>query len=103
MFLGLDFFSGKYSMLPQPIVTQEMDKISLNGGTYDHLYVSTNSTDDTVTITTLLLPWLDVNVKLDYKKQQEKTTYSYVVKSKSDNFADGTSTITMYRFLQLYE
>lgn len=46
---------------------------------------------------------VDVNVKLDYKKQQEKTTYSYVVKSKSDNFADGTSTITMYRFLQLYE
>lgn len=45
MFLGLDFFSGKYSMLPQPIVTQEMDKISLNCGTYDHLYVSTNSTD----------------------------------------------------------
>ena len=45
MFLGLDFFSGKYSMLPQPIATQEMDKISLNGGTYDHLYVSTNSTD----------------------------------------------------------
>ena len=27
MFLGLDFFSGKYSMLPQPIATQEMDKI----------------------------------------------------------------------------
>lgn len=64
---------------------------------------STTTMYDTVTITTLLLPWLDVNVKLDYKKQQEKTTYSYVVKSKSDNFADGTSTITMYRFLQLYE
>lgn len=45
MFLGLDFFSGKYSMLPQLISTQEMDKVSLKSGTYAHLYVSTNSAD----------------------------------------------------------
>lgn len=101
-----------------PFCVQRMGEVldSKSGDEYDNIISesvamqnakysnrSTTTMYDTVTITTLLLPWLDVNVKLDYKKQQEKTTYSYVVKSKSDNFADGTSTITMYRFLQLYE
>lgn len=58
---------------------------------------------DTVTISTVLVPWLDVNVKINYKKKQEDTEYSYVVKNRSDNFTNGTSTITMYRFLQIYE
>lgn len=56
---------------------------------------------DTVTITTIKIPWLDVNLKVNYKKQQEDETYSYVIKKVSHS-AESTS-ITMYRFLQLYE
>ena len=45
MFLGIDFFSGKYSMLPQYITTQEMNNLALSSGIYDHLYISTNASD----------------------------------------------------------
>lgn len=77
------------------------DSVALENARYYNRLSSTMF--DTVTITTKLIPWLDVNVKINYKKTQEDVTYSYVVKSRYDNFADGTSTITMYRFLQLYE
>ncbi len=58
---------------------------------------------DTVTISTKLIPWLDVNTKISYKKANEDITYFYIVKNIQLNFSSGTSTITMYRFMQLYE
>lgn len=76
MFLGLDFFSGKYSMLPQPIVTQEMDKISLNSGTYDHLYISINSTD---TVSNINDEWNEntrVNAPYDENLEGGNTAFS---------------------------
>lgn len=68
-------------------------------------YLNRNSSTmyDTVTINTVLIPWLDVNVKVNYRKLQENITYSYIVKSISHNFDSGSSEITMYRFMQLYE
>lgn len=77
------------------------DSVALENAKYYNRLSSTMF--DTVTITTKLIPWLDVNVKVNYKKAQEDTVYSYVVKSRQDDFMSGTSTITMYRFLQLYE
>ena len=58
---------------------------------------------DTITINTVLIPWLDVNVKINYAKLQENKVYSYIVKSINHNFDSGNSEITMYRFMQLYE
>lgn len=68
-------------------------------------YLNRNSSTmyDTVTINTILIPWLDVNVKVNYRKLQENITYSYIVKSISHNFDSGSTEITMYRFMQLYE
>lgn len=77
------------------------DSVAMQNSEYYNRLTSTMF--DTVTITTILVPWLDVNVKINYKKAQENIVYSYVVKSRHDNFRDGTSTITMYRFQQLYE
>lgn len=77
------------------------DSIAIENSKYYNRLSSTMF--DTVTITTVLIPWLDVNVKINYRKQQEDTIYSYVVKSRSDNFSNKTSTITMYRFICLGE
>lgn len=57
---------------------------------------------DTVTITTEMIPFLDVNVKVEYQKQQEDNIQNYIIKSITNNMEDKTSTITMYRFYPLY-
>ncbi len=61
-----------------------------------------STTNDTVTITTLMLPWLDVHQKVSYKKQQESITHEYIIKSISHDLSALTTTITMYRFYPLY-
>lgn len=57
---------------------------------------------DTVTITTKMIPFLDVNEKIEYRKQQEENSNYYVIKSIDNNMESYTSQITMYRFYPLY-
>ncbi len=58
---------------------------------------------DNITITTALLPFLDVNKKVSYKRSDSDREHQYIISSISHNFARFTSTITMYRFYPLYE
>lgn len=58
---------------------------------------------DNITITTALLPFLDVNKKVSYKRSDSDIEHQYVISSISHDFAGFTSTITMYRFYPLYE
>lgn len=58
---------------------------------------------DNITITTALLPFLDVNKKVSYKRSGSDTEHQYIINSVSHDFAGFTSTITMYRFYPLYE
>lgn len=58
---------------------------------------------DTITITTLLIPFLDVNVKVSYKPLSSQDEKEYIIKSVNHDFGSGTSSITMYRFYPLYE
>lgn len=58
---------------------------------------------DNITITTALLPFLDVNKKVSYKPSDSDIEYQYIISSISHNFAGYTTTITMYRFYPLYE
>lgn len=58
--------------------------------------------NDTVTLTTKMMPFLDVNVKVSYKKQQETKSHEYIVKSISHDLGGMTSTITLHRFYPLY-
>ena len=53
---------------------------------------------DSITITTLLLPFLDVNKKISYQPSDADEERQYIIKSISHDFASFTSTITMYRF-----
>ncbi len=58
---------------------------------------------DAVTVTTALLPFLDVNKKVSYQPRDADRVRQYIIRSVSHDFASFTSTITMYRFYPLYE
>lgn len=58
---------------------------------------------DHITITTALLPFLDVNKKVSYKLSDSDREYQYIISSISHDFSGYTTTITMYRFYPLYE
>lgn len=58
---------------------------------------------DNITITTALLPFLDVNKKISYKRSDSDREQQYIISSISHDFAGYTTTITMYRFYPLYE
>ena len=61
-----------------------------------------SSMNDVVTITTALMPFVDTNIKVEYKKQQDTEIKQYIVKSISHNLDSLTTTLTMYRFYPLY-
>jgi len=61
-----------------------------------------SSMNDTVTISVEMIPFLDVNSKIEYKKQQEKESHYYIVKSIINNTDSKTSSIVMYRFYPVY-
>ncbi len=77
------------------------DSIALDNAKY--LIYQSSVWSDIVTINTKLMPWLDVNIKTEYKKQQEDDIHTYVVKSVNHDFSSGTTSITMYRFSSLYQ
>lgn len=58
---------------------------------------------DNITITTALLPFLDVNKKISYKRSDSDIEHQYIISSISHDFSGFTSTITMYRFYPMYE
>ena len=58
---------------------------------------------DNITITTALLPFLDVNKKVSYKRSDSDREQQYIISSVSHDFSGFTSTITMYRFYPSYE
>lgn len=58
---------------------------------------------DNITITTALLPFLDVNKKVSYKRSDSDRKHQYIISSISHDFTNFTTTITMYRFYPLYE
>lgn len=58
---------------------------------------------DSITITTALLPFLDVNKKVSYKRSDSDIEHQYIISSVSHDFSGYTTTITMYRFYPLHE
>ena len=99
-----------------PFVVQKLGEILdvKTGDTFDNIlsdhvarenaiYYNRKSSSvyDTVTISTKMIPFLDTNIKVEYKKQQEQESKIYIVKN-IDNANSMISTITMYRFYPLY-
>ena len=57
---------------------------------------------DSITITTKILPWLDVNKKVSFRRSDKTIPEEYIIQSVAHDPAAGTSSITMYRFRPLY-
>lgn len=76
------------------------DDLALAQSNYNN-FVSTRLTDN-ITITTVLVPFLDVNVKVSYKPYNSDEINQYIIDSISHDFENGRSTITMHRFYPLY-
>ena len=65
---------------------------------------------DTISLKTLVIPWLDVNMKVEYvpysledknmdmRRVESKKKYQYIVKSFSWSTGDGTMSLVLYRF-----
>lgn len=55
---------------------------------------------DSISITTLLLPFLDVNKKVTYKPYNDTEVHEYIIKSISHDFQGFTSSITLERYYE---
>ena len=77
------------------------DSLALERAVYEN-WKNSRLTDQ-ITITTLLLPFLDVNIKVSYKPKNCEEERQYIIKSVSHDFAGFTSTISMYRFYPSYK
>lgn len=61
---------------------------------------------DNITLTTVLLPWLEVNKKISYRPHtivESDEERQYIITSISHDFKGFTTTISMYRFYPYYE
>lgn len=57
---------------------------------------------DNITINILLAPFLDVNIKVEYKPKNSSETNQYIIDSVSHDYSGGTTSVTMHRFYPLY-
>ena len=57
---------------------------------------------DSISITTKLCPFADVNIKVRYRRSDTKETHQYIVKSVSHDFSGATTTWQLMRFYNLY-
>ncbi len=57
---------------------------------------------DSITLTTILVPFYDVNIKLLYQNSNSNAPEQYIIKSVSHDFSAGTSTLSLMKFYPLY-
>lgn len=86
----------------------------LEGGEYEDITTSTLAQEraeyenwlvsrltDSITLNTVIIPFLEVNQKIEYMKSSDGSIDSYIIKSLSYSYTDGTMTITMCKFYEL--
>lgn len=68
----------------------------------EYLTYQTTAMRDTVTLSLIIIPWLDVNQKIEYTPSISGTTGQYIIQSISWSTLEGTMTMTLYRFLESF-
>ena len=100
------FTVEKLGEIPDVKVGGEFDNITSNDLAADRAkwenWKNCRLTDN-ITITTALLPFLDVNKKVSYKRSDSNVEHQYIISSVSHDFSGFTTSITMYRFYPLCE
>ena len=76
------------------------DSLALSRAEYENW--KTSRLTDSISITTKLCPFADVNIKVSYKRNDEEFVNQYIVKSISHDFSGGTTTWQLMRFYPLY-
>ena len=120
---NIEYFSKKYNCKKQYIKVRideespfSIEKIGeildvKSGDSFDSIYSSSmalynaeyynklsTTMKETITLHTKMIPFLDVNQKVSYKKANSKEEKEYIIKSITNNLDSMTSSITMYRF-----
>lgn len=70
----------------------------------EYLTYSSTAMMDTITLTTLVIPWLEVNTKVEYIPQRKfnNKKEQYIVKNLSWSTGEGTMKLTLYKFLESF-
>jgi hypothetical protein len=67
-----------------------------------YLTYQSTAMKDTIQLTSLVIPWLEVNTKIEYTPKYNHVTSQYIVKNISWSTGDGTMNMTLYRFLESF-
>lgn len=109
---------GEYTeqSLDCPFSVPNLGYVIVNRVDYDNLYsddlcynqaeylnYQTTVMQDTLDLSCLIIPWLDVNEKIEYKPRQAEKKSQYIIKNFSWSSLDGTMSMTLYKFLEDFE
>ena len=101
-----------------PFTVQKLGEIPdiKTGGDYDHITSDSlalsrakwenwknSRLTDSITLTTNLVPFYDVNMKVLYQTSCSSAPKQYIIKSVSHDFSSGTSTLSLMKFYPLYD
>lgn len=68
----------------------------------EYLTYTSTAMMDTVSLTSLVIPWLEVNTKVRYTTRSSNETNQYIVKDFNWSTGTGTMTMTLYKFLESF-
>lgn len=68
----------------------------------EYLTYQTTAMLDTITADFILIPWMEVNQKIEYTSRVTGGKYQYMIKNFSWSTLDGTMSMTLYRFLESF-
>lgn len=83
---------GDYDNIPTTTLAQERAE-------YENWLVSRLT--DSISLELVIIPFLEVNQKIQYKKLSDGSVDSYIIKSLSYSYTDGTMNMTMNKFYEL--
>ena len=69
----------------------------------EYLTYQSTALQDTMNIECLIIPWLEVNQKIEYTSRQTNKTDQYMIKNFSWSSLSGTMSMTIYKFLESFE
>ena len=88
--------------IPQRLNYENLYSDDLCYNQAEYLTYQTTAMMDTITLSLVTIPWLDVNQKITYTSHETGETNQYIIKSMSWSSLDGTMNMTLYRFLESF-
>lgn len=83
----------------------DYDNLSDDAACYNQaefLTYQTTAMMDTISLTMLVVPWLEVSTKVEYRPRYNNTIAQYIVKNLSWSTSEGIMNITLYKFSESF-